>query len=250
MPGTPIECILSLSGQLQSNISGFSSLAGFAAEEKTGSGPLLVWIILSVIVILNSAWLFFLTKKGLYYRDRIRRHDKEINTVSSLSAKNSAADTRDIEKIKEDIISLGSDLESLSSRIDELSEPPAGNKEMNDLTSPAEAQTTGTVFYLGTPPADKILKKQLFTRTFIPGVTLFRFVTGDNDERSAEFRFAGDERSTRDALSSPYKFIEPICNIENPEAMGARKITTAAAGSVERSGEDWIIKRKATVRYE
>jgi hypothetical protein len=250
MPGTPIECILTLSGQLQSDISGFSGLAGFVAEEKTGSGPLLVWIILFAILVLNSAWLFFLTRKGLYYRDRIRRHDKEINNVSIQSAKNSAADSRDIQKIKEDIISLGSDLELLSSRIDELSEPARGNEELDGQASPGDAEKAGSVFYLGTPPSEKVLKKQLFTRTFIPGVTLFRFVTSNNDERSAEFIFAGDERSTRDALSSPYKFIEPICNIENPDAPGTRKITTTSAGSVERSGDDWIIKQKATVRYE
>jgi hypothetical protein len=248
MPGTTIECILSLSGQLQNSISGLSGLAGFAAEEKTGSGALLLWIIIFVILILNSAWLFYLTKKGLYYRDRIRRHDKEINNVSNLSAKSSAADSRDILKIKEDIINLGSDLEALNRRIDELSEP-SGDKELSQ-GSTVEAQSAGSVFFLGTPPAEKILKKQLFTRSFIPGVTLFRFVISDNDERSAEFRFAGDERSTRDALSSPYKFIEPICNIENPDAAGTRKIATTSAGIVEKSGEDWIIKRKATVRYE
>jgi hypothetical protein len=250
MPVTPIECIMNLSGLLQNKISGFGGFAGFVAEEKTGSGPILVWIILFAILILNSAWLFFLTKKGLYYRDRIRRHDKEINTVSIQSAKNSAADSRDIQKIKEDIISLGGDLESLSRRIYELSEPSGGDNEFNGTTTQSEAQTAGSVFFLGTPPAEKILKKQLFTRTFIPGVTLFRFVIMDNDERSAEFRFAGDERSTRDALSSPYKFIEPICNIENPDAPGTRKIATIAAGSVEKAGEDWIIKQKATVRYE
>jgi hypothetical protein len=76
-------------------------------------------------------------------------------------------------------------------------------------------------------------------------VTLFRFVIMDNDERSAEFRFAGDERSTRDALSSPYKFIEPICNIENPDAPGTRKIATTAAGSVEKTGEGLDHKTKS-----
>jgi hypothetical protein len=149
----PIECIPDLSVQVQNNIAGFSGLAGFVAEEKTGSGPLLVWIILFAVLILNSAWLFFLTKRGLYYRDRIRRHDKEINNVFVQSAKNSAAD-RDLRKIKEDIISLGSDLEALSRRIDELSEP-AGDPEPDGQAPAAEAQTAGMVFYLGTPPAEK-----------------------------------------------------------------------------------------------
>lgn len=148
-----------------------------------------------------------------------------------------------IEKIEKDIELLNETIQSYHKRLAELVE-----EKMKFLNPPAPNEATPQIFFMPAPSENGVFKDASKIESFNPSVVMYKFNLIRKDE--ARFSFNADEVLRRDAINSPYRYLEPVCEIENPYHQNPRGVKTITEGKAVREGESWKITQKARIKYE
>lgn len=105
-------------------------------------------------------------------------------------------------------------------------------------------------FYMSTPNSDGSFNQSSYSPTFKPTASFYRCVVQSANSQRASFFFVDDEKAVINAINYPDTYIDPVCTAENAINYSARKIKTSVPGIMEKSGDKWVLIRKAIISYE
>jgi hypothetical protein len=105
-------------------------------------------------------------------------------------------------------------------------------------------------FYMSTPNNDGSFNQSSYSPIFKPSASYYLFVVNSANSLQASFFFVDDEKAVITAIHYPDTYIDPVCTAENAINYSARKIKTSVPGIMEKSGDKWVLIRKATISYE
>jgi hypothetical protein len=97
------------------------------------------------------------------------------------------------------------------------------------------------IFFMSTPNEDGSFLESRKELKPVLSVTLYRFEFENKVMNRAKFTIDGDHAAISDALSSPYKYLEPVCQIENPGYTNAKNIATLVHGIANLQGDKWVV---------
>jgi hypothetical protein len=107
-------------------------------------------------------------------------------------------------------------------------------------------------FYMSTPNPDGSFEVSQSSDVFRQTISLYKFIFNPNNPLTASFEFYSDDSGTKDALTNPKRYLEPVCYEENDAFIGAKKIVVTKAGTAYKNGDKWIIDRdkKLRIKYQ
>jgi len=183
---------------------------------------------------------------------------KQVSFITSNETNKGNIDPYELNSLRNDVIELKRKVLDLDRNFHKLDERLTINKQAqigHHITGYSKeiykktdiASRSETVFYMSEPTGNGF-KDNLKRKVFEQGMTMYRFE--HKDSISAYFDFYGDDVSTKDALSMPTKYVEPVCDELNKVTASSKKVVTKEKGFVILNGEIWEIKNKAKIRYE
>ncbi len=135
--------------------------------------------------------------------------------------------------------------------IEPLPEPVEAAPEAEATLAPVVAPEPPAeiTFFLSTPNRDGSFL-DVRRLEFIPSQSLYQFRLTNPEGTEAEFVFADDPASVRQALSSPDTYLQPVCEYTDLR-LDAQRIRTVRFGKARQSepGERWELVEKAEVTF-
>jgi hypothetical protein len=128
-------------------------------------------------------------------------------------------------------------------------EPEPSPSEATEPEPAAEPEPVEVTFFLSTPNRDGSFL-DVRRLEFIPSQSLYQFRLTNAEGTEAEFVFADDPASVRQALSSPETYLQPVCEYTDLR-LDAQRIRTTRFGKARQSepGERWELVEKALVTF-
>jgi hypothetical protein len=107
-------------------------------------------------------------------------------------------------------------------------------------------------FYMSTPNPDGSFEADQGSDLFRQTISLFKFTSDPKNPLTASFEFFSDDSGTKDALSNPKRYLEPVCYEENDAFTGAKKIVITKEGIAYKNGDKWIVDKnnKLRIKYQ
>lgn len=105
-------------------------------------------------------------------------------------------------------------------------------------------------FFMSTPNIDGSFNQSSYSKSLKPTASYYRFIVHTSNNSRANFFFVDDEKAVISATDYPQTYIDPTCISENAVNNHAKRILTLEPGIVEKSGDKWVLIKKASIRYE
>lgn len=149
---------------------------------------------------------------------------------------------------------LKSDLQSLKApAFSQQSVQPTFVQPTSTNLSPPSASNASIekkVLYFSVPNPDGTFSASSASQTYQENRSIYKFFL-DASASKAEFKIDDEnDYSAKLAIYYSDKIIDPVCESENEFSFNARRISTTRLGKAELSGDKWIVKTKARIRYE
>jgi len=195
-------------------------------------------ILPAIIIIFLILVLAYLTQTSLRSK-YIKPMEERIDELEKV-LKQRDKDLRDLTTA---LMALQTEVEKMADdAMSFLKQQPVGAPAIN---APTEILTD---FYMSTPNKDGSFNMASYSETFRPSVSIYHFVPFNKTQ--AEFEFESDEQGMRDALNFSKSYIEPVCDEENDVTPDSKQIKTIDKGLVEYVNGQWVVVKKAIIRYE
>ena len=106
-------------------------------------------------------------------------------------------------------------------------------------------------FYMATPnKEDGSFDISGQTDMFKPTQSLYKFTVDESNKSKAIFVFDSDEIGISEAVNTPHRYLDGVCEIENARNPNAKKIVTTTPGTAEKRNDKWVVTIKAKIKYE
>lgn len=228
-------------------------------KEKPSFFDLKFWmILLAVIMAVMGAVLFLLIKYTFRIEDSLRKiknEGKEVkmsDNVKDVPAQKYKELEIEIRAIRNQLKSLQE--EGLSNNQSSNSSTKTIQKEgkreiQNAIQLEVPPRRPQEIFYM--PMPDDVFfddsSKSSFSK---PTQSLYKFTVDEANSSKATFIFASDDIGISEAVNSPHRYLDPICEAQNARNQNAKKITTIVPGVAEKRGDKWEVLTKAKIKYE
>lgn len=154
----------------------------------------------------------------------------------------------EIDLLKEQIRLIHEELAKLQSKATEQPEPP--HKIDRPVDHPIDQLPVRRTFYMRTPHPDGFFNNQSKSDHFRPFESVYEFEMDPNDSAAANFHLVSDQDTQTQAIQTFNRYIEPVCESEEPFNPKATRIVTIAPGKAVLKGDRWEVAQKAMIRYE
>lgn len=213
-----------------------------------------IWMYIFIFVFFILAIFISIYFSVKYSKDYTRDKLRELN-LNSRTGENNSNVYSDIERRFKNQESIFIEkLQQLEKQIwklknDSIAHTSSTHKDLPSITgtTPSE-RPDNRVFYISIPTAEGFFNNSQRKDSPTPRISMYKFeLIGTN---RATFSFECDEIAMRDALKSPFKYVDPVCEAENEIFNTSSKIKTIQPGLAVLQGDNWTVENKATIRYE
>lgn len=238
-----------------------SEIPHYETESKTGtvfSQKLTFWNIIFgslffIGLILITVLINFQILKAKLKRQRFHTNQSIEKTVDNLFFDRfgnektlPVLEKQRIGSLEEKVNSLNREFFFIKNQQQELLERVSKTTRVENI--PEIFSEKSNVLFFGSPSKESSFSDKQKTQAPTPSITMYKFNLESGNK--ARFSFEGDQISIKDAINSPYKYLEPVCESENSPFPGASKIRTIKEGTAVLFGTNWNVEQKALIRYE
>lgn len=187
--------------------------------------------------------------------DRINNRKSEIEDIKNSLFKNSMS-SQQTGITKSDFESLLGNSERFNdfyTKVERLETSVLNATKETQLKNPFQPESStinytasNDIFYM-TKPVENYFP--ISAKSLSPSDTVYKFIIGEN-KTYAEYEIHTQGAPIGEIIKRSETYLVSGCNEENNPSVNANKIVTKIKGQVQLEGDRWIIKRKATIRYE
>ncbi|WP_298423533.1 hypothetical protein [uncultured Kordia sp.] len=105
------------------------------------------------------------------------------------------------------------------------------------------------ILYAPSPNKDGSFDASVVVETENPSKSFYKLYLFENS-KTAKFEFLNTERAVRVAASSYEMIIKPLCKVKGSINSNAKKIYTSEKGILIKRGDNWVLDKKAEIKYE
>ena len=206
-------------------------------------------------ILLSLAVFVFLALRISNLNEAI---DKKIDKIqeNKSSSKQGSVFPQKVEMSQSDfekLLSKSERFNELYIKFERLEKRALNTNTQMPLVSSIQSQNTSNVgfansdtFYM-TKPVDNYFP--VSAKSHSPSDTVYKFVIGEN-KTLAEYEIHTQGAPIGEIIKRSETYLVPGCNEENNPTVNVNRIVTRITGQVQLEGDRWMIKRKATIRYE
>lgn len=159
---------------------------------------------------------------------------------------NLANNKNDLEREKESYLK---EIERLKRNIQEKDTKATYNIPQAELSIDLKSTKFVEEFYISVPEGENLFNNN-YRRSFNEtGSTFYKFYVSPN-RQEAEFEFIDNNEALSYARGEAQTYITPVCEPTNALTDSARRVNTIERGKAKLQGSNWIVTRKAKIRYE
>jgi hypothetical protein len=134
--------------------------------------------------------------------------------------------------------------QELNTNSDEAAVPTSEGDES------AEPNNKPVTFFMPSPDNDGNFDNRKKSDHFIPSESIYQFIMYENSDKTAEFYIYQDPNNMERAINYYSSILEKVCKSENAFDPMGKSIVTLEPGLAVLTGNIWVVKEKALVKYE
>jgi hypothetical protein len=228
-----------------------------AQEEKTGffsTGFNLYIIIILLLLTVIILQLLNLRRKSLeiYGNTKILKDIAKSQRIT----KNIDIISNRLTRIESEIIRISAGRNDLNNQV--IDNPPRETNALNDdapsLVSQkayiADSNNNPVIFFMPSPDNDGNFDNKKKSDHFIPSESIYQFIMNENSDKTAKFYIYQDSNNMERAINYYSSILEKVCKSENAFNPTGKSIVTLEPGLAVLTGNKWVVKEKALVKYE
>jgi hypothetical protein len=121
---------------------------------------------------------------------------------------------------------------------------------ISDEPGITESNNKPSIFFMPSPDNDGNFDNRRKSDHFIPSESIYQFIMNENSDKAAEFYIYQDPNNMERAINYYSSILEKVCKSENAFDPMGKSIVTLEPGIAVLTGNKWVVKEKALVKYE
>jgi hypothetical protein len=114
----------------------------------------------------------------------------------------------------------------------------------------AESDNKPVTFFMPSPDNNGNFDNRKKSDHFIPSVSVYKFVMNEDSDNTAEFYIYQDPNNMERAINYYSSILKKVCKSETAFDPMGKSIVTLEPGLAVLTGNQWVVKEKALVKYE
>lgn len=214
----------------------------------------LIWLLALVLLTLLGMLYSRFSKKRLLPEkenpnpqiefETMEKYDQHIRRLSE----DNLQLRKEVDLLKEQIRLIHEKINSLP-KVNQIQVDPP-HVDQRPIVTETKADPVQKVFYMRTPHRDGYFNNQSKSSHFRPFESVYTFELDDADPNVAHFHLVNDNDTMTQAIQTYNRYIEPVCESEEPFNPKANRIVTIKPGTAILKGDRWEVTEKASIRYE
>jgi len=221
-------------------------------KRESSNSLAIAFFIVTLFLLLIMTVIFYFIYTRL--KTEIKKHNHIINTPKGSIIQ----ENKELNKVQNDINMIRQDFRQMQNSIEKIQREKntivQEEKQFSvynptiDISEPKEAKVEE--FFMSTPNDDGSFNQSNSSQFFRPTASFYRFIINNSNNTKANFFFVDDEWAVATASDFPQTYIDPVCEAVNAVNNHSKRIVTLHQGIVEKSGDKWVLIKKASIRYE